>query len=75
VIVGDLLSEHAVLRILRCEADRLPRVFEIAHLSLQDSGSIAPWPFEATLTSPIPPGEISTQGTFGPGMQAKMDEL
>jgi hypothetical protein len=66
VIVGDLLSERAVLRILRREADKPPRVFEIAHLSMQDTGSNVPWPFEATLTNPTPPGEISTQGTFGP---------
>jgi hypothetical protein len=66
VVVGDLLSERAVLRILRREADKPPRVFEIAHLSMQDTGSNVPWPFEATLTNPTPPGEISTQGTFGP---------
>jgi hypothetical protein len=66
VIVGDLLSQRSVLRILRGEADKLPRVFEITHLSMQDTGSHAPWPFEATLTNPTPPGEISTEGTFGP---------
>jgi len=66
LIVDDVISERAVLRILRSQPEKDPRVFEIAHLSMQRAGSNAPWPFSATLTNPTPPGEIGTNGTFGP---------
>jgi hypothetical protein len=66
LIVDDLLSERAVLRILRRTAGKRPRLFEIHHLSMQGTGSNDPWTFEATLTNPKPPGRIATSGTFGP---------
>jgi uncharacterized protein involved in outer membrane biogenesis len=66
LVVDDLLAERATLRILRSSPEKKPRIFEIVRLSMQDTGSNAPWPFKATLTNPTPPGEISTQGKFGP---------
>ena len=66
LIVEDLLSESAVLRILRRDAGKSPRLFEIHHLSMQDTGSNVPWRFRAALTNPTPPGRIETNGTFGP---------
>jgi len=66
LIVDDLLSERAVLRILRRTPGKRPRLFEIHQLSMQDTGSNDPWAFEATLTNPTPPGRIATRGTFGP---------
>ena len=33
---------------------------------MHDLGSPQPWPFEATLTNGVPPGEIDVNGTFGP---------
>lgn len=66
LIVEDLLSERAVLNILRREPDKAPRIFEIAHLSMQHAGANDPWPFRAELTNPTPPGRIAVQGTFGP---------
>jgi hypothetical protein len=66
LIVDDLVSERAVLRILRRRAGKRPRVIEIHHLSMEDTGSNVPWKFSATLTIPTPPGRIETRGTFGP---------
>ena len=66
LIVDDLLSERAVLRILRRTSGKRPRLFEIHQLSMQGTGSNDPWAFEATLTNPKPPGRIATRGTFGP---------
>ena len=66
LIVDDLVSERAVLRILRRKAGKRPRVIEIHHLSMDDTGSNEPWRFSATLTIPTPPGRIETRGTFGP---------
>jgi hypothetical protein len=66
LIVRNLTSERAVLRILRGKAGKAPRVFEIEQLDMQDVGADHPWPFRADLTNPTPPGRIQTEGTFGP---------
>ena len=66
LIVDHLVSEQAVVRILRSSPEKKPRLFEIAHLSMEDTGANTPWAFTATLTNPTPPGAIRAQGTFGP---------
>jgi hypothetical protein len=66
LIVRNLQSERAVLRILRRKPGKAPRVFEISQLDMKDVGADHPWPFRATLTNPKPPGLIQTEGTFGP---------
>lgn len=66
IIVDELLSENAVLRILRRQADKPARTFRIHHLSMQNTGSNVPWAFNAMLTNPTPPGRIEARGTFGP---------
>ena len=68
LIVDDVRSERAILRLLRRRAHKQPRIFEIHHLSAQDAGSYDPRSFRATLTNPTPPGVIEARGTFGPGM-------
>ncbi len=71
LIVAHLVSERASLRLLRREPGKAPRVFEIRRLSMEDVGANHPWPFRAELTNPTPPGEIRTQGTFGPWNTAR----
>lgn len=66
LIVDELLSEAAELRILRREPEKAPRVFEIHHLTMRDVGADTPWAFRTTLRNPTPPGDIQTEGTFGP---------
>ena len=66
LIVRNLRSERAVLRILRRKPGKAPRVFEIFQLDMKDVGADHPWPFRADLTNPKPPGRIHTEGTFGP---------
>jgi hypothetical protein len=66
LIVRNLQSERAVLRILRRKPGKAPRVFEIGQLDMKDVGADRPWPFRANLTNPKPPGRIQTDGTFGP---------
>ncbi|HEU4694647.1 MAG TPA: hypothetical protein VFS23_40045 [Vicinamibacterales bacterium] len=66
LIVSNLRSERAVLRILRREPGKAPRVFDIGQLDMKDVGANHPWPFRANLTNPTPPGRIQTEGTFGP---------
>jgi hypothetical protein len=66
LVIGSLVTERASLRLLRNEPGKAARVFEIRHLAMQDVGANHPWPFQAELTNPTPPGVIRTQGTFGP---------
>ena len=66
LVVEQLLAERTILRVLRSDANEPPRVWRIAHLRMEDTGSNEPWPFEASLTNPTPPGQITTRGTFGP---------
>ncbi len=66
LVVDELLSEKAVLRILRRTPGKRPREFAIARLTMEDTGANVPWAFAATLTNPTPPGQIAVHGTFGP---------
>jgi hypothetical protein len=66
LIVDEVLSEDAQLRIIRRTPGKEPRVFVIHHLDMKGVGSNDPWAFEATLRNPTPPGDIITKGTFGP---------
>lgn len=66
LVVDELIAERAVLKILRRETGKQPRVWEISHLTMRRTGSNEPWPFQARLTNPIPPGRLDVRGTFGP---------
>ena len=66
LVVRNLQSERAVVRILRRTQGKAPRVWNIAQLDMKDVGADHPWPFRASLTNPTPPGRIQTEGTFGP---------
>jgi hypothetical protein len=66
ILIDQLRAERAVLRILRGDPKKAPRVWEIAHLSMERAGSNDPWPFQARLTNPVPPGDLDVRGTFGP---------
>lgn len=66
LVIDEILAEHASLRILRREAGKAPRTFEIHALTMQAVGDNIPWAFRAQLTNPTPPGQIETRGTFGP---------
>jgi hypothetical protein len=66
LVVRNLRSEGAVLRILQRTPGKAPRVWEIGQLDMKDVGADDPWPFRANLTNPTPPGRIQTEGTFGP---------
>jgi hypothetical protein len=66
IIVTHLRSERAVLKILRRDPGKSPRIFEIGQLDMRDVGADHPWAYKANLTNPKPPGRIETEGTFGP---------
>jgi hypothetical protein len=71
LIVDEIVTERAELRILRRQPGKMPRVFAIHHLTMRDAGTHKPWAFRATLRNPTPPGDIETQGLFGPWMASE----
>jgi AsmA-like C-terminal region len=66
VLIGEIVSDDAELRLLPKSADKDPHVFAIHHLVMHSVGLDRPAKFNAQLTNAIPPGEIETKGSFGP---------
>ena len=66
LLVDEIVARAARLEILPKDEGKLPRVFEIHNLVMRGLGDGAGSDFRASLTNPIPRGEIATHGTFGP---------
>lgn len=66
VLIGEIVSDDAELRLLPKSADKDPHVFAIHHLVMHSVGLDRPASFTAQLTNAVPPGEIDTKGSFGP---------
>jgi hypothetical protein len=66
IIIDRTDTNDARLIILPFERDKQPKVWAIHHLHMRDLGAPQPWPFKATLTNGVPPGEIDVNGKFGP---------
>jgi hypothetical protein len=66
IVIDAMDTIDARLIILPFERDKQPKVWAIHKLHMRELGSTRPWPFEATLTNGVPPGEIDVNGTFGP---------
>src|SRR5437660_5839713 len=71
VIVDEFISDDADLDLLPRNPDRPVHQFLIHHPLLPSVGLGHSAPFQARLTTAVPPGEITTQGHFGPW---RMDE-
>lgn len=70
-VVGPVIVDHVVARdaelvIVPREEGKDPKVWAIHNLDLESVGFNRAMPFTATLTNPIPKGEIATKGSFGP---------
>jgi hypothetical protein len=66
VLVQEIVSDDAELRLLPKSADKDPHVFAIHRLVMHSVGLDRPASFTAQLTNAVPPGEIDTNGSFGP---------
>ncbi len=66
IVIDAMDTVDARLIILPYEKDRQPKVWAIHNLHMRELGSTRPWPFKATLTNGVPPGEIEVNGAFGP---------
>jgi hypothetical protein len=66
LVVDQLFSTAARLSIIPEDAGKPPKVWDIHDLRMRSVSSSTPMPFEATLDNAVPPGAITTRGTFGP---------
>ena len=66
VLIDRVDAKDAKLIIVPKNPLKEPKVFAIHDLQLESVGFNRSMPFIATLTNPIPKGEIATKGSFGP---------
>jgi hypothetical protein len=71
IVVDELNCEDTNLVINTRKPGKLPLVFAISHLKMQDIGAGQPMRFQATLVNPKPVGNIDTVGYFGPFQESK----
>lgn len=68
VRVGEIIADGALLEIARHEGN--PLRFEIHSLNLRSVSTDTPWSYRLAMRNAIPPGEIQSQGHFGPWKSA-----
>jgi hypothetical protein len=66
VLIDHLVASDAQLIIVPDDPAKAPKVWAIHHLDMEAVGVHRSMPFTATLTEPIPKGEIAAKGSFGP---------
>jgi hypothetical protein len=66
VVIERVEVSDAVLSLYPKDPRKEPLIFDIARLNLSSAGIGVPMHYDATLTIPKPPGEVHSQGSFGP---------
>jgi hypothetical protein len=64
--VDRIVTHNALLNFVAKKAVGRPLMFEVHNLELLDAGVDAPMRFIASLTNPVPEGQVYSRGTFGP---------
>ncbi len=65
-VVEDLVADGAILRIIPRNPEKDPLQFDLHQLRVRSAGLGEPMEFDAILENATPPGEIQTEGKFGP---------
>ena len=65
-VIDTLVTSDATLTIIPRKENKRPKVWAIHDLNMKAVSFDQAMPFEATVTNAVPPGEISTRGSFGP---------
>ena len=66
VIIERFEATDTTITLIPRKAGKQPKVFTVHHLAMDQLGIYQKIPYIATLTNPVPKGEIETSGTFGP---------
>ena len=70
IVIDHLIADDARLVIIPSKQDKASRVWQIHALDMRSVAFDRAMPFDATLTNAVPPGEITTKGSFGPWASA-----
>jgi len=65
-VIDEIIADGTKLSIIPRDSWKEPLVFDIKTLRMHNARSNGPLSFNAVLTNAKPPGEINSQGTFGP---------
>jgi hypothetical protein len=65
VRVGEILADGAILEVAR-SGDKPPLKFEMRSLTVRSFSPNSAWSYRLTMQNPEPPGEIISDGRFGP---------
>jgi hypothetical protein len=71
IVVDELNCEGTDLVINTRKPGKMPLVFAISHLKMEEIGAGKPMRFQATLVNPKPVGDIESVGYFGPFQETK----
>jgi hypothetical protein len=66
ILIERFEAPDTVITLIPKRAGKAPKVFTVHHLVMDSLGITQTIPYIATLTNPVPKGEIETSGTFGP---------
>jgi hypothetical protein len=66
IVIDRFEAPDTVVTLVPKRAGKLPKIFNVHHLVMESLGINETIPYIATLTNPVPAGEIETSGTFGP---------
>jgi hypothetical protein len=66
IIIDRFEAPDTILKLYSRKPNKPPKEFIIHHLVMDSVGSKQTIPYIATLTNPVPKGEIEASGTFGP---------
>lgn len=66
IVVDQITCDNSQLVIGTTKPGAEPKSFDLRHIVMHDFGASTPWPYDATLTNPVPRGDIHATGTFGP---------
>jgi len=66
VLIKDVRIVNASLVLLPRDSARAPMQFPITSIRLTSVGAGSPMRYDATLSIPKPPGQVHSQGSFGP---------
>ena len=66
IVIDELVADEATLTILPRKAGKRPRVWRMHRLHMQSVSAFTKMPFKTVMTNAVPPGQITTTGSFGP---------
>ncbi len=66
IVIDELVADEATLTILPRKAGKRPKVWQMHELHMRSVGALTKMPFQTVMTNAVPPGQITTTGSFGP---------